>query len=116
MAELEEAEPLAHRAVLCHVAPRLPHQPDRRVRHGLAPARREVGRGVHPGESYAKAVAESTAAYPSPPSRRSCADDKSDGVPAVVVARIRTRVLAFKERHATCSACAVGRAARTGEN
>ncbi len=43
-AELEEAEALAHRAVLGHVAAGLAHEPDRRVRRRLAASGAEQGR------------------------------------------------------------------------
>ena len=49
LAELEEAEARAHRAVLRHVAARLPHEPDRRVRRGLAETRVEEAAGTAGG-------------------------------------------------------------------
>src|SRR5207253_2526218 len=38
LTQLEERYPLAQIAVFLHVAPRLPHQPDRRERYRLPPA------------------------------------------------------------------------------
>src|SRR5262249_20543446 len=55
LTQLEKAELLADGAILRLVAAGLPHQPDGRVRRGLAPARGEEGRGCHGSDSYATA-------------------------------------------------------------
>src|SRR5262249_59547396 len=55
LAQLEEAELLADGAILGLVAAGLPHEPDRRVRRGLASARGEEGWSRHGSDSYATA-------------------------------------------------------------
>src|SRR2546428_113011 len=54
LAERQEAEALAYGAVLGHVAARLPHEPDGRMGHRLAAARRPERGRFPPAESYAK--------------------------------------------------------------